>query len=165
MRDPEHIALELTWYWRESSGDLGLCSNFGATELKLQGIYPSGYALRDPNPRALWAASRVARITRRLEQLDVSARRVLFAAYGDGKAPEQLQRLGVVAGVLLVLDDAVTAWRASRSTRELEPWLGRLFRRSSSGKGSIEDRQTIGSLISKAQRALAEAERKYSRCW
>lgn len=155
---------DLTWFWTEADGDMGLCSSFGPMVAMLQSGGPTGgRPIMEIPEHQLHAATRRRVIARALEQLGETIpehRSVLETCLGrGGYRPE----LGAALAAPLTTA-ARRAWRSSASARPIVEWLARLYQRARHGCGEhpAVDRLLVTTIEREAESLLLEALREYA---
>lgn len=151
---------DLTWYWTEADGDMGLCSSFGPMLSRLQAGGPTGGALIMEIPdHRLDAATRRRVISRSLELLG-RGRIVLEVCLGRG---DYRPEIGAALAAPMTAA-ARRAWRSSGSARPIGEWLGRLYQRARHGCGEhpAADRLLVTTIEREAETLLLDALRAFA---
>jgi hypothetical protein len=119
------VARELCWYFtRRAAGPLK--SNFGGMVYRLAlGRARAEAPPQDLEDEALEEAARSGAIARVLRALEPETAEVLWRAFG-AEWPEELADYGELAALAPLTRTAQAAHRASGTTLDLLPWLGRL---------------------------------------
>ncbi len=153
-------AEDLRWYFSESSGEMGMRSNYPSMILRIH--YGRSLQMGSPiceiDEHLLDAAYRARRIQRTLEAAGSLVSAMLWFTYG-WEAPAPLRKAyAELAGLVFHSPLAFLAYKLSGTTRPLGDWLARLPRRA---KDDEEVRRTLDRINVSAHNQLLQAQQHY----
>jgi hypothetical protein len=155
VQSHEEAAAELRWFWRESSGELGLRSNFTSLVARLEGGGPMAVSTELDN-RRIQAARRARGIQTALDELSAADWRVLWLAFGADGAAAGTERLWLVALETEVFGEE---YRRSHTTRPPLEWLRRVA--DAARRGEWERRRLWTKIQASAEQELGRALSTY----
>jgi hypothetical protein len=153
-------AEELRWFFSDSSGEMGMRSNYPSMILRIH----YGRSLRDGSPvseideHALDAAYRARRIQRTLEAAGSLVSAMLWFTYG-WEAPAALRKAyQELAGLVFNSPVSYVAFRRSGTSRTFGDWLARLPKR---GRDDKEAQKILDRINVSAHNQLLQAQQCY----
>ncbi len=165
--DPESED-DLRWYFNESSGAMGLKSNFAGMVMNIQAPRSHGNSCAAViGEHQVEAASRARWVSRVLTAVGEDHARTLRAAYqarqSNDPAAAALKAFGELGSLVLESPATVEYHRRSRSQKPLLDWLLRISRKQASPAARsqcAEVRRDAEARLAKAARAYVEAKRQ-----